>query len=85
METRDDVVIGTFCSQTKLIVDLAVESAASVGLRFDPEAEERQVRRKTLHLPQPQPENRHVCPCMLSGIQVEENRDFRQVNQTSFC
>lgn len=49
METRDDAVVRTFCSQTKLIVDLAVESAASVLLRFEPEgtgSEDRQVRRK---------------------------------------
>lgn len=49
METRDDVVTGTFCSQTKLIVDLAVESAASVLQSFGPErtdSEEKQVRRK---------------------------------------
>lgn len=48
METRDDAVSGTFCSQTKLIVDVAVESAASVLQGFGPEgadSEEKQVRR----------------------------------------
>lgn len=45
METGDDAVIRTFCSQTKLIVDLAVESAASAVLRGDPEGAERRVRR----------------------------------------
>lgn len=49
METRGDVLIGTFCSQTKLIVDVAVESAASVLQSFGPEradSKEKQVRTK---------------------------------------
>lgn len=48
IETGDDAVSGTFCSQTKLIVDVAVESAASVLQGFGPEgpdSEEKQVRR----------------------------------------
>lgn len=47
METRIGLVSETFCSQTKLIVDVAVESAASVLRSFGAErtdSEEQQVR-----------------------------------------